>query len=420
MSTPPTPFTPRPGRDADHERDLDPAQQSLADALRVSFWVLKISMLLLIVIYLFSGVFNVREQEMAVRLRFGRIVGSPGQQVLEPGGPYFSWPFPFEQIVMIPASPQLVELNHEFWYGFEDAGLQGEAGPLDPQKDGSLLTGDAEIVHSRWAVTYVVKDPIQYLTHVKDAVSAQRLVRVVAQQAVVFTIAQITTDELIRSQNIHMAKTRAQVLLDALDCGIEITGFSVKNPAYPLSVRPAVQAVLNAENVKAGLIEEAQEQWARILVKTAGEAYLPLLERIDAYEVASQLEGVEHIAELDKQLDEIFTSLVLESEGGAMKIGGDVAEMIHDAETYRIEIIARVRSDANYFSSLLPKYRENPRIVRNRLWQDAKQRILTGDIETMYLPHGQVYLELNRDPKVQQERERKKLIDEEQARDTQQ
>ena len=75
-------------------------------------------------------------------------------------------------------------------------------------------------------------------------------------------------------------------------------------------------------------------------------------------------------------------------------------------------------SDAEYFSSLLPEYRRNPRIVRSRLWQDAKERILTGDIETMYLPRGQVYLDLNRDPKVQQDRERKRLIEEEQSRDT--
>ena len=104
---------------------LDAAHQSLADALRVSFWVLKFAMLLLVVVYLFSGVFNVREQEIAIRLRFGQIVGAPGQQVLEPGGPYFSWPFPFEQIVIIPASPQQIELNREFWYSLGGADPHG-------------------------------------------------------------------------------------------------------------------------------------------------------------------------------------------------------------------------------------------------------------------------------------------------------
>ena len=54
-------------------------------------------------------------------------------------------------------------------------------------------------------------------------------------------------------------------------------------------------------------------------------------------------------------------------------------------------MVARIRSDADYFNSLLPQYRRNPRIVQNRLWQDAKERILTGDIETMYLPPGQVF-----------------------------
>ena len=61
----------------DHDHDLevaeqlDPAQQSLADALRVSFGFLKVAMVILVVFYLFSGFFNVPSREVSVRLRFG-------------------------------------------------------------------------------------------------------------------------------------------------------------------------------------------------------------------------------------------------------------------------------------------------------------------------------------------------------------
>ena len=96
-------------------------------------------------------------------------------------------------------------------------------------------------------------------------------------------------------------------------------------------------------------------------------------------------------------------------------IGGEVAELIHEARTYRTQVQAQVRGEAEYFNSLLVQYRKNPQIVLNRLWQDTKEVILTGDIETIYLPKGQAYLELNRDPKVRKERQRQRLMQDDPA-----
>ena len=420
MSESPSPINSRDASGLPVEASLDAAERSLADALRVSFLILKLAMLLLVVLYLLSGFFNVREQEMAVRLRFGRIVGERGEQVLSPGGPYFSWPYPFEQVVTVPSSPQQLDLNTSFWYetdvshaGVSASDLQSLVGPLNPEKDGSLLTGDAEVVHARWSVIYTVDDPIGYLTRVRDGGFAERLIRVVTEQSVVNAVAQMTADRLIRSQDVSVARLRAQELLDALGSGIRITSLTVKDPVYPLPVRVAVQEVLNAESVRARLIEEAQEQWGRILVGAAGEAFEPLLTLVESYELASQsgIDG-ERLVVLEERLDRCFSGLGIGLDGGVIPIGGEVAQLIHDAKTYRTEVISRIRGEADYFNRLLPEYRANPRIVRSRLWEDAKERILTGDVETMYLPRGQAYLELNRDPRVQQERERQKLLEE--------
>ncbi len=406
-----------PVPDGGHQPRLDAAEQSLADALRVSFWALKLAMLVLLVLYLFSGVFNVREQEKAVRLRFGRIVGSPGQQVLAPGGPYFSLPYPLEQVVTVPTAPKQIELDTAFWYqtahakqGMTDREAEGKAGPLDPEKDGSLLTGDAEVIHARWSVTYAVHDPIAYLTHVKDALTAQRLVRMATEQAVVEAAAGMTTDRLIRSQGNDQAKRRAQAVLDAMGTGIRVTSLSVKQPSYPLPVRASVRAVLTAETIRAKRIGEAQQRWNQTLVETAGEAHGPLLALIESYELARQAEDTQRAEALERELDRSFSQLRVVFEGAKVPIGGAVAEQILDAQTYRTEVVARVRNEADYFSSLLPQYRKNPRVVLNRLWQDAREKILTGDIETLYLPSGQAHLELNRDPKIQQAREHQKLI----------
>ncbi len=402
---------------------LDPAGQSLADALKVSFTLLKALMVLLCVLYLVSGVFNVREQAKAIRLRFGRIVGQPGQRVLEPGGPYFSLPYPFDQVVTVPTSPQQIQINKAFWYETIDrsndvsaAQARARTGPLHPEKDGSLLTGDAEVIHARWSVTYAVEDPIAYVKNVRNTDVAQRLVRAAAEQCIVFAVAQTTADQLIRSQQTGRAKQRLQEVLDGLASGIDVTTLSVNDPVFPLSVRPAVQEVLGAESVRAKLIDEAHERWSRILVGTAGEAYEPLLTLIEAYELASQSGDGQRIGLLERRLDDHLTDLVIPTNGQPRRIGGKVAQHIHEARAYRTQVIAQVRGEAEYFTSLLPQYRKNPRIVLNRLWQDTTQRILTGDIETMYVPRGQTYLELNRDPRIQLEREKRKLTQEQQTR----
>lgn len=396
----------------------DPASRSLADALRVCFGVLKVVMLALLVVYLFSGVFNVHPQEAAVHLRFGKVVGPPGQQVLESGGPYFALPYPLEQIVRIPTFPQQIELNHEFWYE-QPLGLASVAqtqrpktpGPLNPEKDGSLLSGDTNILHARWAVTFTVTRPLDYTTHVPDHDAGFQLVRAAAEEGIVLAAAQTPADQLIRSQEIPLAKTIAQQALDALQCGITINTLQIKDPIFPLSVQPAVQQVLDAETEKARLMEEAQQHWETTLGQTAGQAYRPLMNLIRQYEQASSPLAAEHQrtpALLDR-LDRAFDQLLIHDSGQSFPIGGEVAQLIHEAQSYRFEAVARIRGEAQYFQSLLPQYRGNPAILLSRLWQDAQQQIFTGDIETLYLPPGQVYLELNRDPAIRSERERKQL-----------
>ena len=402
--------------------ELDPAHQSLSDALRVSFWVLKIVMVLLLGVYSFSGVFNVREQEVAVRLRFGKIVGDSGQQVLTPGGPYFAFPFPIEQIVRVSTSPEQVELDREFWYEIDSSGvglsaMQGKPGPLDPRRDGSLLTGDANIVHARWTATYTVVDPVNFVTKVGDASTARMVVSAAAQQGVVYASSRVGADELMKAQQLDSARRRTQSCLDTLGCGIQVTSLALKEAAFPLSVRPAVQLVLDAESEKTQSIEAAQQQWNTILGNTAGEAYPALLALVDRYEQANDTEDQAQAWRLQDEMDAVFDRLMIGYRDRVVAIGGEVAAMLHEAKTYRTEIVAQMRGESQYFASLLPQYRQNPEILLNRLWQDARQQILTGDIETIYLPPGQAYLELNRDPLVAKQRERKRLMDEQRQRE---
>jgi hypothetical protein len=71
--------------------------------------------------------------------------------------------------------------------------------------------------------------------------------------------------------------------------------------------------------------------------------------------------------------------------------------------------VEKIGGEAQAFKQLLPQYERNPRLVLAKLWEDARETILTGDVETFYTVPGQLELQLNRDPTLQKERQQEQL-----------
>jgi modulator of FtsH protease HflK len=392
---------------------LDPAQQSLAEALRVSFAILKLAMVGLLVAYAFSGTFSVGSNEVAVRLRFGDYVGDPGNRVLE-RGTYLAAPFPFEQVVKVDTRPTTLVLDKEFWFETtkDDSGLtrsqmQGrKAQPLHPLRDGSLLTGDMSIVHAKWTITWRVSDPVAYLTNVGSPAVAGELVRLVSQQGIVQAFAQLTADDVLRGiVNRELAVGLMQRRLDDMRTGLVVDQLALDKVSAPMLVAGSFDAVTSAESDRAGRIVAAQQERARILGETAGEASGPILELISTYEQAVERGDQAAAGDAEAAIDAALGDLRI---GGAA-IGGDVARAINGAKTYRTQVVEQVGAEAQAFRELLPQYTQNPRLVLAKLWEDARETILTGDVETFYTVPGQLELQLNRDPELQKERQKEQL-----------
>ena len=93
-----------------------PGIKSLNEALRVFFFVIRWVMLLTVIYFLFSGVFWLKQHEAGIVLRFGKITGAPGKQVLKPGRLYWAFPYPIHEVVRIEAG-QIRELKIDnYWY----------------------------------------------------------------------------------------------------------------------------------------------------------------------------------------------------------------------------------------------------------------------------------------------------------------
>ena len=393
---------------------IDPAQQSLAEALRVSFAILKFAMLGLLVAYAFSGLFSVGSNEVALRLRFGDYVGDAGSRVLE-RGTYLAAPFPLEEIVKVDTRPVSLVLDREFW--FETSAqestltrgqMQGlKARPLNPLRDGSLITGDSNIAHAKWTLTWRVADPVAFLTNVGSRELAASIVRLVAQQGIVQMTAQAAADDLLRGVvDRDVALGAMQRRLDDMRTGLVVDQLVLDKVSAPMRVAASFDAVTTAESDRAGRVVAADQERSRILAETAGEASDRLLEIIVAHEQASE-RGDEALArEAEQRIDAAIESLAVDGE----PIGGEVARRLNAARTYRTQIVEKVAGEAQAFEQLLPQFERTPRLVLSKLWEDAREQILTGkDVETFYTVPGQLELQLNRDPNLQKERQIEQL-----------
>lgn len=392
---------------------LDPAQQSLAEALRVSFTILKLAMLALLVAYGLSGTFSVGSNEVALRLRFGDYVGDPGNRVLE-RGTYLAAPFPIEQIVKVDTRPVTLVLDREFWFettaqesGLTRGQLQArKAMPLHPLRDGSLITGDSNIAHAKWTLTWRVGDPVAFLTNVGSKQLATDIVRLVAQQGIVQAIAQLAADDLLRGiVNRELAVGLMQERLDRMRTGLVIDQLVLDKVSAPMRVAGSFDAVTSAESDRASRIVAAQQERSRILGETAGEASGQLMDLVTSYEQAVERGDKEAAPRIQMVIDAALADLRV----GDAVIGGEVARVINTAKTYRTQIVERVASEAMAFEQLLPQYDRNPRLVLSKLWEDARETILTGDVETFYTVPGQLELQLNRDPELQKERQKEQM-----------
>ncbi|MHC4184913.1 MAG: SPFH domain-containing protein, partial [Planctomycetota bacterium] len=118
------------------------AGRSLSEALRVSFIILKIIMIVLVLVFLASGFRTVGSDEKALVLQFGKI-----NRVLKPG-PHWVFPYPIEEIIKIPVGKKVNLAIGSFWY-FQTPDEMLPAGPrtrprinsaLDPVRDGYCVT----------------------------------------------------------------------------------------------------------------------------------------------------------------------------------------------------------------------------------------------------------------------------------------
>lgn len=249
-----------------------PAFEYLARALRLSFNALKIIVGGLVLYYIaFSGLFTVKQDEVAVILRWGKIAGVGEGRVLEPGF-HWSFPEPIDKIIRIPVRRVKSLQIREFWSDDLDNPQMAPPEFLIPYLHGYCISGDNNLIHTRLQVSYNITEPISYITKVKNE---EELIKSAVSNAVIESIGSSSVEEALRTQLERISRLirhKAQKSLDLLDSGITISAIYLERSTPPLRVVEAFNGVIRAEQIKSTRINEGKTYANRVINTARGDA----------------------------------------------------------------------------------------------------------------------------------------------------
>ena len=115
--------------------------------------------LVLLVLWLLSGIYQVRQEERGVVLRFGK------QVAVKDPGLHWHWPSPIETVL----TPKVTIVNR-VEVGFRSAGGavgRGDTG-RDINNESLMLTGDENIVDINFVVLWYIDKPEDFLFKIRD------------------------------------------------------------------------------------------------------------------------------------------------------------------------------------------------------------------------------------------------------------
>lgn len=404
------PLNPPPPRHAAAPPEVqDAAAASLGAALAVSFRVLKLVMLVLLVALLFSGVFTVPANKVAIVLLLGRPIGQTDpdgtiRPAIYPAGLHFALPRPLTERIEIPGPDAEQSIQIEvFWpsiprdqQGLELDRIRPPAIGLRPGIDGALLTADAGLVHVKMDVVYRIADAAQYFRQLYDdpainnidAPPEQPILRDVMEASLIFAAGLCTAEEVLSGQPrvrivptdprgqptnttfLELVRLDAERRLAELAIGVELRRVNLTQRTPPLSVRESFNRVGAAENERKELVNRAKGEAISILKGMAGNEYEEILAAIASYDAAR----TQAPADLTPaQRLEIYNSSGIPEL--LRRAGGNVSKIIADAERDRRLYAARASRLRKRFEDLLPEYRRDPQLIRERLVLESMREL---------------------------------------------
>ena len=223
-------------------------------ARRFRLW--PIILIIILVIWIATGIYTVAPGEIGVVLRFGKEVGRS-----EPGLRYHL-PVPIETVKLV----NMAVIRRA------EIGFRTNPRYRAVPEESLMLTGDENIVDAQAIVQYKVKDPSNYLFKVKDP---DNVLLHSAEVSLRSVIGRTTIDDALTVGKVKIqedSRRFLQQLLDTYQAGLLVVDFKLQVVDPPAQVKDSFNEVVRAREDQERLTNEAKGYSEDIIPKARGEA----------------------------------------------------------------------------------------------------------------------------------------------------
>jgi membrane protease subunit HflK len=218
---------------------------------------------------------------------------------------------------------------------------------MSSQHSGYMLTTDQNIVHLELAVQYRIDNPEAFLFNVKDPINSLQQATDSAMRQVVGaeTLERILTTG--RAEIRQKISDNISAMLQKYNSGLMLVDVAMQPAKVPDPVRAAFDDVIKALEDKDRMENQAKAYSTRMVQVARGQA----------------------------------------------------ARFAEEAEGYRTQVESQAQGEANRFNAIYAEYKQSPAIMRERLYLQMMERVLTNTSKVLVDPgmaNSLLYLPLDK------------------------
>jgi len=281
-----------------------------------------IGLLILLGLYIASGLYRVLPDEQGVVLRFGKFVNTT-----QPGL-HYHLPMPIERVL----TPKVTKVNRVD-VGFRPASDSGRSSGVGNVPEESLmLTGDENIVDINYSVFWVIKDAGKFLFNIQSPVET---VKATSETAMREVIAKNNIQTILTEgrANIEVeVQEITQMILDEYESGIQITQVQTQQADPPEQVIDAFRDVQAARADRERSKNEAEAYANDVIPRARGEA----------------------------------------------------EQVLQQAEAYKKEVVAKAEGEASRFLAIYNEYKNAKQVTQERMYLETMEKVL-ADIDKVII-----------------------------------
>ena len=270
-------------------------------------------LLIILALWLLSGIYFVGPDEEGVVLRFKKVIGTTSS------GPHWHIPWPIERAI----KPKVTTIR-KIEVGFRTVEVGPPARYNEVPNESLMLTNDENIIKLEFIVQYRIKDSYKYLFKIRDPIDT---IMDTAEAAMREIMGQHPIDDALTEKKGEIqdeALILLQQILDSYESGLQVVLINLQDVNPPTEVSDAFKDVINAQQDKERMINEAKGYENDLVPKARGEA----------------------------------------------------AQNINDAEAQRESKIKEAQGDAARFTQLLAEYQKARTVTRKRLYLETMEEVL--------------------------------------------